>query len=406
MSNSKIDNIALDGFNFNGSPSLIIDADLRNKKTDSFLGSKLAAGSSGNMVIEKVAIWKDPQTLYETIYVPFADDEDLFNSIIISEQAKKTFGPIFLYDVRLSGGNIIFEYAHDYNPSVFIAPVTMLTGGYMGQINSYRQAFETVDDSYEKEGKNGLWVKPYAFSEDIKLNERLDVANEGFGAYFGYNGKMTEIYSYTMNFSVYGAYNTLRQTYTGTEINQGGGMFGVTAVLYADNFFTALTANIGIISEHGQGPSSKDNFMMYTKGAALKGGYNIFFSNDVWQLQPSLSFSITSVDMAPYSNSDDVKVASEKFSPFHIEPGIKLISNAFDSFKLYADAAFIIGLYNTAKFSANDVSLPDFSIDPYLQYSIGGYKNVSDNFSAGGEFFGRSGGRSGFGGQLTLKLKL
>jgi hypothetical protein len=115
---------------------------------------------------------------------------------------------------------------------------------------------------------------------------------------------------------------------------------------------------------------------------------------------------MTSVDMAPYSNSEGVKVVGEKFSPFHIEPGIKLISNAFESFKLYADAAFIIGLYNTAEFSANDVALPDFSIDPYLQYSVGGYKNVSGNFSAGGELFGRSGGRSGFGGQLTLKLKL
>jgi hypothetical protein len=406
MSNSKIDNISLDGFNFNGRPNLIIDADLRNKQTDSLLGSKLSAGSSGSLVIENVVIWKDIQNLTEAVYASFTDDEDLFNSLTVSEKAKKTFGPIFLYDVSLSGGNLVFKYANDYNPSIFIAPVTMLTGGYLGQINSYRQAFETVDDSYEKGNRNGLWVKPYAFSENVKLNGSLDVENEGFGAYFGYDGKITEIYSYTMNFSIYGAYNTLRQTYTGTEINQGGGMLGATAVLYLDNFFAALTANMGIISEHGQGTSGEDNFMMYTKGAALKGGYNIFFSDDVWQLQPSLSFSMTSVDMAPYSNSAGVRVVCEKFFPFHIEPGIKLISNVFEAFKLYADASFVIGLFDAAEFSANEVSLPEFSIDPYLQYSVGGYKNISDNFIAGGELFGRSGGRSGFGGQLTLKLKL
>ncbi|MDR2192508.1 MAG: hypothetical protein LBO62_06495 [Endomicrobium sp.] len=406
MSNSKMDNIALEGFSFNGGANLIIDADLRNAKTDSLLGSKLLADSSGNLVIKNIVILNDAPNISKTVAAPFADDASLFNAIALSDEARKAMGPVFIYDVSLSGGNLVFEYANDYNPSIFIAPVTMLTGGYLGQINSYRQAFEVVDDSYEKEGKSGLWVKPYAFSEDIELNGNLNVSNEAYGAYFGYDSKMNDIYSYTMNFSIYGSYNTLRQTYSGTEINQGGGMLGVSAVLYADNFFTALTANMGIISEHGQGTTSKDNFMMYTKGAALKSGYNIFFKDDVWQLQLSLSFSITSVDMAPYHNSAGVKVSCAKFQPFHIEPEVKLILNAFENFKLYADAAFVIGLSHSTEFTANDIVLPDFSIDPYLQYSLGGYKSISENFTAGGELFGRSGGRSGFGGQFTLKLKL
>jgi hypothetical protein len=406
MTNSKVDNIALDGFSFIGDANLAIDADLRNKKTDSLLGSKLVAGSSGRLLIKNIVIWKDLVNLSEVVYAPFADDEDLLGALELSDGVKKTFGPVFLYNVSLNGGSLVFEYAHDYNPSVFIAPVTMLTGGYLGQINSYRRAFETVDDSYEKEEKGGIWVKPYIFSEDIELNGRLTVSNEGSGAYFGYDGKTTEIYSYTMNFSIYGAYSALRQTYEGAEINQGGGMLGVTAVLYADKFFAALTANMGIISEHGQGTTSKDNFMMYTKGVALKSGYNLFFSNDIWQLQPSLSFSMSSVDMAPYTNSADVKVVGKKFSPFNIEPSVKLISNAFENFKLYADLTYVIGLSNETEFSANDVTLPEFSIEPYLQYSVGGYKDVLQNFTAGGEIFGRSGGRSGFGGQLVLKLKL
>ncbi|MDR1941779.1 MAG: hypothetical protein LBQ47_05575 [Endomicrobium sp.] len=407
MSNGKMDNISLDGFSFPDASSpayIVIDADLRDRKTDSLLGSKLALGSAGKLLLKDIVIISEPSKLSDIIVVPFSDDEAL--SGVIGLEKEKVIGPIFIYNVTYGGGALTFEYAHDYNPTVFIAPVTMLTGGYLGQINSYAQAFETVDDRIEKEGKNGLWVRPYGFSEDIKLSKKLTVSNEGYGAYFGYDSQITDIYSYTMNFSAYGAYNSLMQTYEGAEINQGGGMIGATAVLYGEKFFTALTANMGIISEHGRGQTGKDNFMMYTKGLASKTGCNILFSDDMFQLQPSIEFSYSAIDMASYTNSAGVRVTSDKFAPFHVEPAIKLISNAFENCQIYVNVNFVCGLLSGTNFSANDIDLPSMKIDPYFQYAVGGYKEVSGTFSAGGEIFGRSGGRSGFGGQLTVKMKI
>lgn len=46
-------------------------------------------------------------------------------------------------------------------------------------------------------------------------------------------------------------------------------------------------------------------------------------------------------------------------------------------------------------FRANEVSLPQMSIDPYFQYGLGLQKKIGDRFTGFGQAMLRAGGRAG-----------
>ena len=47
------------------------------------------------------------------------------------------------------------------------------------------------------------------------------------------------------------------------------------------------------------------------------------------------------------------------------------------------------------KFQANDVALPQMSVDPYIQYGVGVQKRWGDRFTGFGQALIRNGGRNG-----------
>lgn len=52
-------------------------------------------------------------------------------------------------------------------------------------------------------------------------------------------------------------------------------------------------------------------------------------------------------------------------------------------------------IMNKTKFKANDVQLPELSVDSYVQYGLGVQKRIGENFTGFGEAMFRVGGRNG-----------
>ncbi|MCL2485251.1 MAG: hypothetical protein FWF00_04235 [Endomicrobia bacterium] len=406
--NGRIDTISISSFNLpdSGTAFVYLDVDLRKAQADNFKGTVLV-DNTGTLTIKELNLLNDVRVLAEIISIEIADNTELMNSIVLDDSQKKVMGNIFEYYVNYNNGFLNFAYSHDYNPSVFIAPVTMLVGGYLGQLNSYVHGFQSLDNVLFGSERKGLWVRPYGYSEDVSVTSRLTVSNDAYGAYFGYDTPVEDIGYYDMsgNVSLYGSYNASTQKYTGAEINQDGGIFGVTGTLYRDRFFAALTANLGIISQHGTGPWGKDNFMMYTKGIAIKAGYEInLHEYEMFKVLPMLNLSYSSIDMAPYKHEErNVEVTTDGLSPFHIEPAVRFTAELQEGLQTYANMSYVWSLSESGNFRANDIDLPGLSVKPYFQYGLGVYKRVNENISTSAEIYGRAAGRSGVGGHLNVR---
>lgn len=404
--NSSIDNISSSDFNLinPGESYLKIDVDLRNAAADNFIGTVINT-SNGTLVINGINLLNDFASLNDKANIEIADEVTLINAIKLSDDMKKVLGPIFLYDVDYNNGFLSFTYANDFNPSVFIVPVAMHIGGFLEQLNSYDYAFNNIEHRIINKDYKGLWVTPYYNSEDIELTDKLTVKNETYGAYFGYDTVQSDLWSMNISFSLYGAFNGSKQTYTGATIDKSGGMLGGTALLFGEKFYTALTVNAGVSSEHGEGPSGTETFMMYTKGIASRTGYNFALSYDEkYKLIPEVTLSMSVVDMAPYGQTTSVEVTSNGMNPFTLEPSVKFVADISNDVNTFAKVSYIYPMGKT-EFKANDVILPELTIDSYVQYGVGVNKKFSSSISTKAEVFGRSAGRTGFGGSINLQFR-
>lgn len=55
----------------------------------------------------------------------------------------------------------------------------------------------------------------------------------------------------------------------------------------------------------------------------------------------------------------------------------------------------IWNIMDKSKFYANDASLPNMSVDPYVQYGVGLQKKIGERFTGFGQAMMRNGGRNG-----------
>ena len=198
-----------------------------------------------------------------------------------------------------------------------------------------------------------------------------------WGAYLGYNGS--------------------HQNYDGVSIYQNGGTLGLTGMLYKGNFFTGLTANVGASAAEASAMYGKEDFAMLMSGVASKTGYNFEFADGKFILQPSLMLSYSFVNTFDYHNAAGVKVKSDPLNAIQVEPGIKLIGNLKHGWQPYLGVSMVWNIMDKTKFKANDVSLPDLSVKPYVRYGVGVRKTWGERFTGFLQAFVTNGGRNGVG---------
>lgn len=332
-----------------------------------------------------------------------------------------------LLKVALPGGGKSY---HDYNPSIFAAPVAAQLGGYLTLLNSYDEAFQNMDmymlmprevrqamkfknklatansnivyDPTITRGENKAgWFRPYATFENVHLKNGPRVSNVAYGTFVGTDSELKDLgHGWEGTWNAYVGYNGSHQAYNGISIYQNGGTLGASYIAYKGNFFTGLTVNVGANAAEASTNFGTDNFSMLMAGVASKSGYNIEFFKGKFIVQPSYMMSYSFVNTFDYTNAAGVRMDSDALHAIQIEPGIKFIANLKHGWQPYMGVSMVWNIMDKTRFMANDISLPDLSIRPFVKYGVGIRKLWGESFTGLVQAYLTNGGRNGIGLQI------
>lgn len=438
LRNGIASNIPLYGLALKSNSNIFVDVDLANKSMD-----KLTANNSsytgGKLNVAGMNLLSD--AINDFTSINFTEDNNLKSNVAYTGDSQVAYSPIYKYNVNYNANNGNFEFkrgngggggnASDaFNPAVLTGPVGAQLGSYLTQLNTYEQAFANMDmlmlmpraqriamkyaNKYAStqgtgeggvitfspnqipEEQKGLWFRPFATFENVGLKNGPNVKNIGYGSLFGGDSDLLELkHGWDMQYSFYGGYNGSNQYYNGVSIYQNGGSLGASSTWYKDNFFTGLTANVGANVGEASSMYGNEDFTMLATGIASKTGYNWELANGKFIVQPSFLMSYTFVNTFDYTNAAGVRISSDPLHAIQIAPGLKFIGNLKNGWQPYIGLQMVWNVMDRARFKANDVSLPDMSVDPYFQYGIGLQKRIGDRFTGFGQAMLRNGGRNG-----------
>ena len=333
--------------------------------------------------------------------------------------------------IDTSDNNLLLRFTgtgngyNDFNPAVMVSPIAAQLGGYLSQLNSYDEAFRNLDmkmlmtreerkafkmanlyasevqpkvfsPTYLPEKDSAGWFRPYASFEKVNLKGGPNVENVMYGSYFGGDSQMKELRNgWDFQYSVYIGYNGSHQNYQGNSIYQNGGNLGATGIWYKDDFFTALTANVGASVADASTMYGSEDFPMLMTGVASKTGYNWELAKGKFIIQPSWLMSYTFVNTFDYTNAAGVRIKSDPLHAINMAPGVKFIGNLKHGWQPYVSMRMVWNIMDQTDFHANNVSLPELSVKPYFQYGVGLQKRWGDRFTGFLQAMLRSGGRNG-----------
>lgn len=426
LRNGSANNIVLENINLSAPSNMFIDADLAKLSMDSLNAASVTGNQTLN--IAGIRLLSDSKNGYTSIN--FTKNPTLMAAINYTGNKNLAYSSICRYLVNYDGsmGNFNFK-RNGFNPSVLAAPVAAQVGSYLSQLNIYEQAFSNMDmvmlmtkkerqamkmaNKYANQGtgaggiitfspnqipeqNKGVWFRPFTTFENVGLKNGPKVGNVAYGSLVGGDSEIIELkHGWDMTYSLYAGYTGSHQTYDGVGIYQNGGTLGASTAFYKGNFFTGLTANVGAnIAEASTMYGSEDLTMLAT-GIASKTGYNFELADGKFIIQPNYLMSYTFVNTFDYTNKAGVRMNSDPLHAIQIAPGIKFIGNLKNGWQPYLGVQMVWNLLDDTRFMANNVSLPDLSVKPYVQYGIGVQKRWGERFTGFVQTMIRNGGRNG-----------
>jgi outer membrane autotransporter protein len=425
---------------FNEGSMITTDVDLSTATADNFAQTT----QNGTITITDINYMNAEKTLSGSINIDLSKAMGIDNLSVTEELTNKKI--TFLNQIRYltggvtSDGMLNFEPTGndytDFNPEVMASPVAAQLGGYLTQLNAYNQAFSNMDMYMlmtEKErqalkfrnkyaaadsslifdptnsqyNNTGIWARPYATFENVPLKGGPRVSNVSYGTFFGGESEMYNLgHGWDGMYGVYVGYNGSHQDYDGISIYQNGGTLGAVGMAFKGNFFTGLTVNVGANTGEAHSSYGSENFSMLMSGIASKTGYNIELAKGKFIIQPSILVSYSFVDTFNYHNATGAKIDSNPLNAIQIEPGIKFIGNLENGWQPYAGISVVGNILDKTSFRANDNSLPDLSIKPYVRYGLGVRKTWGEKLSGFVQMFFMNGGRNGVGFQVGFRYAL
>lgn len=406
--------ISADNVDINDNKIIIANVNMVNKPTEKKYTFELIDNNASQDVKDKLTSaieYKGTKEIKTDIYkytVSYDDTKSLLN-------------------VALPGGGKSYN---DYNPSIFAAPVAAQLGGYLTLLNSYDEAFQNMDmymlmprevrqamkfknklatansnivyDPTITRGENKAgWFRPYATFENVHLKNGPRVSNVAYGTFVGTDSELKDLgHGWEGMWNAYVGYNGSHQAYNGISIYQNGGTLGTSYIAYKGNFFTGLTVNVGANAAEASTNFGTDNFSMLMAGVASKSGYNIEFFKGKFIVQPSYMMSYSFVNTFDYTNAAGVRMDSDALHAIQIEPGIKFIANLKHGWQPYMGVSMVWNIMDKTRFMANDISLPDLSIRPFVKYGVGIRKLWGESFTGLVQAYLTNGGRNGIGLQI------
>ena len=430
--NGAATDIALKNIVVNGNSDLYLDADLAAGTMDRF-SSTTSSYLSGALNVAGINLLSDGNSDITTIN--FTTDSNLMGNVnYTGGQGLTAMSPIYKYDVGYDNKNGNFNFqrsstgtSDDYNPAVFAPSVAAQLGGYFTQLQSYDEAFYNMDmymlmSSEERQAlkfKNKVasadgqvlydetlmrqeraegWVRPYATFERVGLKHGPKVSNVMYGSFFGADSKMYDLgHGWDGMWGAYVGYNGSHQAYKGNSIYQNGGTLGLSGMAFKGNFFTGLTINSSASGAEASTMYGHENFAMLMAGIASKTGYNWELARGKFIIQPSLLMSYSFVNTFDYTNAAGVRMNSDPLHAIQIQPELKFIGNLKNGWQPYAGISLVCNILDDTKFKANDVSLPDLSVKPFIRYGAGIRKTWGERFTGFLQTYFTNVGRNGVG---------
>ncbi|MDD5022361.1 MAG: autotransporter domain-containing protein, partial [Endomicrobiaceae bacterium] len=393
----------------NGYANLAIDADLKNESMDTISANSYSG--IGKINVNKINIITDSKVNnLDIIFTPSTVLKDKITTITTATSA------LYNYNVLYSTNTGSFNFTkRSANPIVLEGAISAIAGGYITQTNVLGQAFNSIDGFINntklarKKNNNlyastanqifennkierGLWIRPYAVQETIKL-ENIDVDNTSYGTLAGLDLPISE----NKMASFYLGYTGSKQEYEQVKATQTGYILGVSGMLAKDNYYMALTANAGINDVNADNDYGTDKFKMMTYNIAVKAGYDMQTGKNL-VIQPNLLLMYGIVSTEQYTTSQGAKVDSNNTNNIHIEPQVKAKLELENGWTPYGLLSIAFNAGDKTKTTIEGTDLESMSFDSYIEYGAGVNKNfIGTSWSGYGQVTGRSGGRNGYG---------
>ena len=429
--NGVVTDFALGGFTLSNDSNFYADVDLAAGKMDNFLSTPTTY-TGGTLHVAGLNLISDATA--DNTSIPFANSTLAGHVDYTGAQGLTALSPIYKYNVGYDNTTGNFDFARynsggydGLNPAIMAAPVAAQMGGYLTQLNSYDEAFRNMDmymlmtasQRQALKNKNKIasldggvlydqtlmrqeraegWFRPFATFEKVGLRNGPKVENIAYGTYMGGESQMYDLgHGWDGMWGAYIGYNGSHQNYDGVSIYQNGGTLGVLGMAYKGNFFTGLTINAGASGVEASTMYGNEDFAMLMAGIASKTGYNWELFNGKFIIQPSMLMSYSFVNTFNYRNAAGVKVDSDPLHAIQLQPELKFIGNLKNGWQPYASVAMVWNIMDDTKFKANDVSLPELSVKPYVKYGVGIRKTWGERLTGFFQTYLTNGGRNGVG---------
>lgn len=303
-----------------------------------------------------------------------------------------------IYDSTFTGnqtgvmnGGLISEIS---NSTFDSNEIGILNQGYITNIKN--SSFSNNKGADEDEG---IWIKPYTTFENVPLKNGPKVSNISYGTLVGYDSNMKHLRNgWHRVLTGYLGYNGASQRYSGIDTYQNGGLLGGTMTFYKNNFFNATTISAGSTVGISDTMYGSEDYTMFMSGIGNKFGYDFEFKDGKFIFQPTLFLSYSFINTFDYTNAAGIKIKSDPLHAIQIAPGVKFIMNTENGWQPYLRVDMVWNILNDTKVKAGDVSLPEMSIKPYVQYGLGVQKQFkNDTLTFFGQALVQNGGRNGVG---------
>lgn len=354
------------------------------------------------------------------------DYENIDSNIKFTATDKETFTPIGYY--RLFGGkdgNYTLALTR-YNPQVFRAQVTTLAQynnilstqdivtnhvilhnerklADMGQ-NRYAAATPTLGPYLYTQEDGGLWMKGYGDIEKLSMSQGLNVNNVSYGSIIGADFPLVNLKNgWKFIPTPFVGYNGAHQSFNGVSAYQNGGQAGFMGTFMKNNYISSHTIYGGGYYNEMHVDYVKDDTASWFWGTAHRFAYNWNIKRHVI-LQPTAFLSYNMFGKQNFhSEFGDMGMRAGMLNGINIAPGLNLIYMK-DDWSLYGGVQYMWNINEQVSGRAGNVYIPNMNMrHGFIQYGIGGTKNIKDDLAAYGQVMFRNGGRTGVAFQVGLQ---
>lgn len=438
-------------FTVGSDTNMSVDVDLANKSIDRISADNYGEHQGKINIIGMNLISHAQQN--ETS-VKFAD-EGLVNNVTTTVNTIDT--PVFKYDVSYrikedeenlghNAGYFHFnrhenkQNSGSYNPAVLSAPAIYQAGiktnidtsihysfyntdmfsmmpmlYRTAKMNENKLAFASTEfdsnRSYSPQNlfssNSGVWFKPYTTFERIPLKNGPKVNAITYGGIIGYDSDFKHHKKdwHSVN-TYYLGYNGAQLDYNGVDSSLNGGLLGFTKSWYKNNFWTALSTDVGASNTETSNMYGKENSTSLFAAIASKTGYNFEIKDGRYIIQPNVLLSYSFINTFDYTNSAKLKIKTDPLHTIQINPGVKFIANFENGWQPYATVGMVWNILNNTDVSAGTYKLPSMHIKPYVEYGVGIQKTIADSNTGFLQAVVRNGGRNGVAISFGFRAKI